>query len=109
MPKMVILTDSETATGFRLAGVEVRETDQDGAQRALEELIEADSYGLVAVDEALIPDPNRSSARIMRGRELPVLLTMPSLGAAFGEEGADAADYMKRLVRSAIGFDVKLE
>lgn len=109
MPRMIILTDSETATGFRLAGVEVREADQDGAQSALDELIEAGDYGLVAVDEALIADPNRSSARTMRGRELPVLLTMPSLGAAFGEEGGDAADYMKQLVRSAIGFDVKLE
>jgi len=105
---MIILTDSETASGFRLAGVEVREADPEGAQRALEELIEADVYGLVAVDEALVADPNRASARIMRGRELPVLLSMPSLGAAFAE-GADATDYMKQLVRSAIGFDVKLE
>ena len=109
MPKMIILTDSETATGFRLAGVEVRETDEGGAQRALEDLIESNDYGLVAVDEGLIADPNRSSARAMRGRELPVLLTMPSLGAAFDEAGGDAADYMKQLVRSAIGFDVKLE
>lgn len=109
MPKMVVLTDSETATGFRLAGVEVREATQDGAQAALEDLIESNDYGLVAVDEGLIPDPNGSSARIMRGRDLPVLLTMPSLGAAFSEDSGDASDYMKRLVRSAIGFDVKLE
>jgi V/A-type H+-transporting ATPase subunit F len=109
MPKMIVLTDSETATGFRLAGVEVRETDKDGAQKTLEELIESEDYGLVAVDEGLIADPNRSSARIMRGRELPVLLTMPSLGAAFDEESGDATEYMKQLVRSAIGFDVKLE
>lgn len=108
MPKMIVLTDSETATGFRLAGVEVREATSENAQSELDELILSDAYGLVAVDEGLIPDPNRSSARAMRGRELPVLLTMPSLGAAF-DEGADAADYMKQLVRSAIGFDVKLE
>jgi V/A-type H+-transporting ATPase subunit F len=109
MPKMIVLTDSETATGFRLAGVEVRETDKDGAQKTLEELIESEDYGLVAVDEGLIADPNRSSVRIMRGRDLPVLLTMPSLGAAFDEESGDATEYMKQLVRSAIGFDVKLE
>lgn len=108
MPRMIILTDSETASGFRLAGVEVREATAENAQSELEELIAADLYGLVAVDEGLIPDPNGSSARAMRGRELPVLLSMPSLGAAF-DERADAADYMKALVRSAIGFDVKLE
>ena len=109
MPKLVVLTDSETATGFRLAGVEVREATPDNAQSVLEDLIESDAYGLVAVDEGLIADPNSSSARIMRGRDLPVLLNMPSLGAAFDEESGDASEYMKRLVRSAIGFDVKLE
>ena len=44
----------------------------------------------------------------MRGRNLPVLLPMPSLAATFGEE-ADATEYMKKLVRDAIGFDVRME
>ncbi|MEM6428876.1 MAG: V-type ATP synthase subunit F [Deinococcota bacterium] len=110
MPKMVILTDSETATGFRLAGVEVREADPDSAQAALEDIITAeDNYGLVAVDAGLIADPNKSSERIMRGRDLPVLLSMPSLGAAFSDESDDARAYMQALVRSAIGFDIKLD
>lgn len=108
MPKVVVLTDSETATGFRLAGVEVRQTDHEGAARALDELIESEGYGLIVVDEGLIPDPIRSTERIMRGRELPVLLPMPGLGVAF-DEGGDATEYMKDLVRSAIGFDIKLD
>jgi V/A-type H+-transporting ATPase subunit F len=108
MPKMLVLTDSETATGFRLAGVEVRETSAEDAQQALEAIIESQDYGLVAVDEGLLPDPIRSTERMMRGRELPVILPMPSLGAAFGE-GGDATEYMKDLVRSAIGFDIKID
>ena len=109
MPKMIILTDSETATGFRLAGVEVREADSDNAQDALKDIITSDDYGLVAVDAGLIADPNASSERIMRGRDLPVLLSMPSLGAAFSESDDDAKAYMQNLVRSAIGFDIKLD
>lgn len=108
MPKMLVLTDNETATGFRLAGVEVRETNSDNAQSELESIIQSDDYGLVAVDEGLIGDPVASTARIMRGRNLPVILPMPSLGAAFDEDG-DAVEYMSNLVRSAIGFDIKLE
>ena len=108
MPRMLVLTDQETATGFRLAGVDVREADPEGAQTALEEIIESGDYNLVAVDESLIADPNRAAERVMRGRDLPVLLSMPSLSAAFGE-GDDATAYMKDLVRSAIGFDIKLE
>lgn len=108
MHRVVVLTDEETATGYRLAGVEVRVSDADGAQRALEELIAADEYGLVVVDEGLIDDPVGASERAMRGRELPVLLPVPSLGASFGADD-DVHAYMKELVRSAIGFDIKLE
>ncbi len=104
-----MLTDSETATGFRLAGVTVHEASSESAQTALEDIIISDEYGLVVVDEGLIPDPNKATQRIMRGRTLPVLLSMPSLGVAFKEESDDAAEYMKALVRSAIGFDIKLE
>ena len=108
MPKMLVLTDSETATGFRLAGVEVRETNGENAVEELEAIIESQDYGLVAVDEGLIEDPIKATERTMRGRELPVILPMPSLGAAFGE-GGDATAYMKDLVRSAIGFDIKID
>ncbi len=107
MPRVVILSDHETATGFRLAGVEVHESDHEQAPKVLEELIESDLYGLIVIDESLIADPNKSSERVMRGRDLPVLLSMPGLGAAFSESD-DATEYMKALVRSAIGFDIKL-
>ena len=39
MARVIVLTDAETATGYRLAGVEVREADPDTAQDMLEELI----------------------------------------------------------------------
>ena len=108
MPRLVVLTDAETATGYRLAGVEVKEAVADDAVAVLDELIASEDYALVAVDEGLIADPVRASERSMRGRDLPVLLSVPSLGAAFSEED-DAVGYMKDLVRSAIGFDIKLE
>lgn len=108
MHRVVVFTDAETATGYRLAGVEVRVAAPEGATKALEALIEEDAYGLVIVDEGLVADPVSATERAMRGRDLPVLLPVPSLGAAFGE-GDDATAYMKDLVRSAIGFDIKLE
>jgi V/A-type H+-transporting ATPase subunit F len=106
--KAIVLTDSETATGYRLAGVDVRVSDPEHALQVLTELIEADAYGLLIVDEGLVHDPVAASERAMRGRDLPVVLPVPSLGAAF-DESSDASAYMKDLVRSAIGFDIKLE
>jgi V/A-type H+/Na+-transporting ATPase subunit F len=108
MPEMLVVTDAETAIGFRLAGVDVLETTAADAQRAIEEVITSERYGLVVVDEGLVPDPVKAMERVMRGRDLPVLLPMPGLAAAFDHE-ADATAYMQKLVRSAIGFDVKLD
>ena len=106
MPRMVVLTDAETAIGYRLAGVEVREATTEDAVKALEDLIEADEFALVAGVALLAVCV--LIERAMRGRDLPVLLSVPSLGAAFAE-GDDATRYMKELVRSAIGFDIKLD
>ena len=108
MPRLIVMTDAETATGYRLAGVEVQEAVPEEAAATLDRLIASDQFGLVVVDEGLIADPVKAAERIMRGRDLPVLLSVPSLGAAFGESD-DAVAYMKELVRSAIGFDIKLE
>lgn len=108
MPRMLIVTDAETAIGFRLAGVETLASDRDAVARDLERVILGDGYGLVVVDEGLMADPVKAMERVMRGRDLPVLLPMPGLSAAFDHD-ADATRYMKELVRSAIGFDVKLD
>ncbi|MFC6591796.1 V-type ATP synthase subunit F [Deinococcus lacus] len=106
--RVVVLADSETATGYRLAGAEVREATPDSAQKALEDLIAGGQYGLVAVDSGLIADPIASTARLMRGRDLPILLPVPSLKDAFSTETVDAKAYMGKLVRETVGFDIKL-
>lgn len=108
MPKLVILTDVDAAAGYRVAGVEVREAEPETALSVLEELIASNEYGLVTVDEGLMSDPVKESERAMRGRDLPVLLSIPSMAAAFSDSD-DVTAYMSELVRSAIGFDIKLE
>lgn len=108
MPRMLVVTDAETAVGFKLAGVETLATTRDAVLGDLEGAILGEGYGLVVVDEGLVPDPVRAMERVMRGRDLPVLLPMPGLSAAFDHD-ADATAYMKDLVRSAIGFDIKLD
>lgn len=106
--RVVILADSETATGYRLAGAEVVEATPDTAQATLERLIVEGKHGLVAVDGGLIADPIGSTTRVMRGRDLPILLPLPSLRDAFSEETVDAKAYMSKLVRDTVGFDIKL-
>lgn len=105
--KIGVLTDAETASGYRMAGLEAVVAAPEEAAHKLVEMIQSNQYALVAVDQRLLPDPNKAAERAMRGRSAPVLLSLPNLLDTFSG-GGDAKAYMRRLVRETIGFDIKL-
>ena len=104
MYRLAVITDPETATGFRLAGVEVREADSPQAvlehMRALLPL----DYGLIAVNEDLLTGTEDERARLLRDRDLPIILPFP----APKQEMESGEAYISRLVKEHIGFYVKL-
>ncbi|MDR7542676.1 MAG: V-type ATP synthase subunit F [Armatimonadota bacterium] len=104
MFRFAVITDSESATGFRLAGAEVREASTP--QEALEHLrhFMALDYGLVAINEALLEGTEAERARLMRGRDLPIVVPFPAPQAHI--ERGEA--YIARLVKEHIGFYVRL-
>ena len=104
MFRLGIITDPESATGFRLAGVEVREADTPaGALEHLRQLVTLD-YGLVAVNEDLLEGTADERARLLRGRDMPIIVPFPAPKAEI--ESGEA--YVARLVKEHIGFYVKL-
>ncbi len=104
--KIAVLTDPESAAGYRLAGLHV-EMAQDTAEarRKLAQMIEEEAYALIVVSEALLPDPYQRLKREMRGRDLPVLL--PAL-SPFAVEEEDAEEHMRQLILSTMGHEIKL-
>jgi V/A-type H+/Na+-transporting ATPase subunit F len=104
MYKVAVITDPETATGFRLAGVEVREADSP--ERALDLIREFANagYGLLAVNEDLLRGTDDARTRLLRGRDLPLIVPLPPARANL--ESGEA--YISRLVKEHIGFAVKL-
>ena len=104
MYRVVVITDAETATGFRLAGVEVREaTSPEQTLEQVKTLLPLD-YGLVAVNEELLKGLDEDLSRLMRGRDTPIIVPFPAPKAQL-ESGED---YIARLVKEHIGFYVKL-
>ncbi len=104
MYKVAVITDSETATGFRLAGVEVREASTPAEALDLIRQYTAAGYGLLAVSEDLLLGTEEARARILRGRDLPVIVPVPPARAQLGSGEA----YIARMVKEHIGFAVKL-
>jgi V/A-type H+-transporting ATPase subunit F len=102
--RLGIITDSESATGFRLAGAEVREAASP--QEALEHLryFMTLDYGLVAISDTLLEGTEGERDRLLRGRDLPIIVRFPAPQAEI--ESGEA--YVARLVKEHIGFYVKL-
>jgi len=103
--KVAVITDSETATGFRLAGVEVREAATPEDALGLIREYAAAGYGLLIVNEDLLRGTDDARARILRDRDLPVVVPLPPARAKL--ESGEA--YIARLVKEHIGFAVKLK
>jgi V/A-type H+-transporting ATPase subunit F len=107
--KIAVVTDPESAAGYRLAGLHVAvAADATEARKVLSRMIQKDAYILIAVSEALLPDPYQVVKREMRGRDLPVLLATPSPFSAVTRREEDAEAYMRRLILSTMGHEIKL-
>lgn len=107
MYKLVVVTDPESAHGFRLAGVDVVEVvDAQEARGQIISLINDDDSGIVAVNEdfiAAIDDRTREKIeKIYR----PVVVPIPSKKKI--EVAEERREYLARLIRRAVGFDIKL-
>ncbi len=107
--KIAVLTDPESAAGYRLAGLHAAiAADPAEARRTLVRMIQEGGYVLIAASEALLPDPYQVVKREMRGRDLPVLLVTPSPFSAVKGREAEAETYMRRLILSTMGHEIKL-
>ncbi|MEJ2038489.1 MAG: V-type ATP synthase subunit F [Desulfosarcinaceae bacterium] len=107
--KIAVLTDAESASGYRLAGMEAAvASDAAEAAEVLSGLIETDQYALIAVNAELLPAPHAAVKRSLHGRDLPVLITIPSMREAVSEAGEDAERFMRQLIKETMGYEIKL-
>ncbi|BAA31103.1 V-type ATP synthase subunit F [Pyrococcus horikoshii] len=101
--KVVIMGDSDTVVGFRLAGIheayefDLSELSIERARNKLKELVERDDVGIILITERLaqkigeLPQVN-----------LPIILQIPDkFGSIYGEE------LLREIVRRAVGIEVK--
>jgi V/A-type H+-transporting ATPase subunit F len=105
---IAVLADSESAAGYRLAGLRVTVAgDAAEARAALVRMVQEGAYALIAVSSALLPDPYQAVKREVQGKDLPLLLPVPSPIVAAGD-GEDAREYLRRLMIATMGYDLKL-
>ena len=107
MYKVIVITDSETADGFRLSGCDVQEVDSpEEARRALASLVDDDESGIIAVNERLMSAVDERLQRKIDSIYRPIVVSMPVREKL--QVGEDHRAYLSRLIRRAIGFDITL-
>ena len=105
MKKILVLAPAAAVSGFAIAGV----TARDAAGTPLPDLIGAAigdaSVGVLAIDERLIAPPAHERIREVERRWHGALVVVPSPGGPARPED----DYARRLIRRAIGYQVKVQ
>ncbi|NTU72177.1 MAG: V-type ATP synthase subunit F [Coriobacteriia bacterium] len=107
MYKLLVLTDSDSADGFRLAGVDVMIAESpEEARKTLASLIDTDSSGIIAVNERLMTAIDERLRKKIDSIYRPIVVSLPIREKL--EMGEDHRAYLSRLIRRAIGFDITL-
>ena len=104
MKQIAVMTPPDARHGFALTGVRQRTLQPEQLPKELEALLRDPGVGLVVVDERLAGGAMQANLRDMERRwpGLVVMLPAPREGARVEE------DYVLRLIRRALGYQVRL-
>jgi len=101
-----VIADPVATVGFRLAGLKPRVVESaEGAAAALDEMLRDPRWGVILVQEDLMPSPEPGSAQ-RASSGLPILVPFPSPGLE--RTLGDAEAYVAELLRRAVGYRVRL-
>jgi V/A-type H+-transporting ATPase subunit F len=104
MYKFVVVTDPDSAPGFRLAGVDVLEAaGLDEARKIITSLILRDDTGIVAVNQDFMGSLDEKLMEKIQKTYRPIIIPIPSR-----VRGIDRTSYIERMLRRAIGYNIVL-
>jgi V/A-type H+-transporting ATPase subunit F len=102
--QVAVMTPPDARHGFALTGVRQLTLMPEQFDAELRALLADPAVGLVVVDERLVAGTTQATLRELERRSpgVVVLLPAPEAGARLEE------DYVLRLIRRAIGYQVRL-
>lgn len=108
MARLIVVTDPDTALGFRLAGVEANEVHgADEAAERLLALLRAKESGIVLYNEAFRSGLSEKDQAALEDSLTPIFFAVPT--ALAGRIGERREEYLARLLRRTIGYQLKIK
>lgn len=105
MKKVLVLAPAHPVSGFAIAGVMAREAAPTQVADQIDAASADASVGVLAIDERLIDPATYARIRELERHWRGALVVVPSPGRP--ERPAD--DYARRLIRRAIGYQVRVQ
>jgi vacuolar-type H+-ATPase subunit F/Vma7 len=110
MSKVVAVLGEQAALGFALTGLDViRVRDPAAARGVLREAVENKEYGLVIVEEALLAALEPARREALLALNAPLVIPVPIDLRWVPEGQAPADDYVAKLVRHAVGYQLNIQ
>ena len=108
--KVLAISEKELARGFALAGIETWiVSDARQASEAVAETISSGEYGIVIMDEKLSSGLDKQvRAALSRGNG-PMLVSIPAELRWCDTEKLPHDDYVARLIRRAVGYQLNIK
>jgi V/A-type H+-transporting ATPase subunit F len=105
MYKFIVVTDPDTAPGFRLAGVDVIEVPaNEDPGKIIAPLLYRDDTGIVAVNEEYMRILDDKLIARMERSYRPIIIPIPA-----GAKKLERMSYIERLLQRAIGYNIVLK
>ncbi|MGB4235827.1 MAG: V-type ATP synthase subunit F [Methanoregulaceae archaeon] len=104
MYKFIVVTDPDTASGFRLAGVDVMEIhNSEEISAILPSLLLKDDTGIIAINEDFMMSLDEKMMEKIEKSFRPIIIPIPSRAKRL-----DRTSYIEGLLRRAIGYNIVL-
>jgi vacuolar-type H+-ATPase subunit F/Vma7 len=104
MNRIVALTPADAYNGFACCGAVQQAVAPGRAREALERALESGGSGVVILDERLVDEVGEETLHFLEQQWPGVLVVLPAPGL-----GGAGEDYAMRLIRRAVGYQVKVK
>ena len=100
--KIVVVADSSTCTGFRLAGVQdVFRLEGKAAEKKLDELLTESNAGIIIITEKLLASMDHRLKKKVEKTAKPVVVAVPDKSGP-----SEEVESVKDLIKRALGFEL---
>jgi vacuolar-type H+-ATPase subunit F/Vma7 len=110
LSKVLALLGRDLCAGFALSGVDVGVVaDPAQAKSALEAAIAARQYGIVIVEEEMMAGMEAETREAFAESTVPLVIEIPGTMAWREAAEAPSDDYIARLIRRAVGYQLNIK